>query len=297
VPGAMALAIRSITHTPLLFDVRGLMAEEYVDGGIWTDGNLAWRVTKWVERRCLRRAAAVVVLSERAKPMLFGPLTPRVPVTVIPCCVATGAFEMASARREQMRARLGLADRQVIAYAGKFSTWYLAREMAAFFAAAHARDRAWHFLVLTQSPHELIEQELSAVGVPPSAWQVHTVAPVEVAAYLSAADASISFIAAAPSKAASSPTKVGEYLAAGLPIVASAGVGDTDELLRRNGVGVVIEQHDTGAYALALDALEALLGDPSLGDRCRATARAELSLDEVGVPRYRGVYESLEAAR
>ena len=33
------------------------------------------------------------------------------------------------------------------------------------------------------------------------------------------------------SAAAVSPTKIAEYLAAGLPVVASAGIGDTDEIL------------------------------------------------------------------
>lgn len=38
VPGVMGLWLKRLTGVKLLFDVRGLMAEEYVDGGTWTEG-------------------------------------------------------------------------------------------------------------------------------------------------------------------------------------------------------------------------------------------------------------------
>ena len=47
----------------------------------------------------------------------------------------------------------------------------------------------------------------------------------------------MSFIKPCLSKLSSSPTKVGEYLAAGLPVISTAGIGDVDDLLtgRNNG--------------------------------------------------------------
>src|SRR5262245_1089465 len=35
VPGLMALALKRLTGAKFLFDVRGFMAEEYVDAGVW----------------------------------------------------------------------------------------------------------------------------------------------------------------------------------------------------------------------------------------------------------------------
>ncbi len=48
-----------------------------------------------------------------------------------------------------------------------------------------------------------------------------------------AAQLGLSFVRPCPSKVSSSPTKIGEYLAAGLPVISTAGIGDVDELLDR----------------------------------------------------------------
>ena len=70
VPAAMALIAGSVSPHQLLFDVRGLMAEEYVDAGRWTEGGIPWRLTKWVERKALEKADAAVVLTPFAETML-----------------------------------------------------------------------------------------------------------------------------------------------------------------------------------------------------------------------------------
>lgn len=297
VPAAMALPVRLLTGAGLLFDVRGLMAEEYADGGLWRTGSVAWRLTKWVERRTVARADALVVLTRRALPLLVerpNELLEAGRAVVIPTCADVDRIVAAGGQRETVREELDLVGSRVIVYAGKFSTWYLAEEMARFFARLHAKDAQARFLVLTPSDPELIRRELAAAGLASDTYRIRSVLPAEVGAHLAAADLAISFIAPAPSKAASSPTKIGEYLAAGLPIVVSAGVGDTDELLRDGRVGVVVDSHDDDAYDRAIAAVEVLLGEPDIRARCVEVARRSLSLDRVGVASYRRLYADLE---
>jgi glycosyltransferase involved in cell wall biosynthesis len=297
VPAAIALAIRRLTRAEILFDIRGLMAEEYVDAGTWREGSLPFRLTKWVERHTLAVAEGAVILTERGRHLVFGdPGTTTdsgAPVRVIPSCADVEAIVAAADRRAELRERFGFGDAPVLAYVGKFSTWYMAAEMASFAAALHRHDERWRLLVVTQSPHQLILDELAAVGMPSEAVTVTTCTPDEVGAHLHAADAAMSFILASPSKVASSPTKVGEYLAAGLPIVVSAGVGDVDDLVRRHGVGVVLDAHDPADHAAAVVAMKQLVGDPVVAARCVRAARQELSLAGVGLPRYLDLYHEV----
>ena len=182
VPAAMALLARPLAPHDLLFDIRGLMAEEYVDAGRWRKNGIPWKLTKWVERRALKRASQCVVLTPAAKRLLFSPEDDR--VTVIPCCVDFSRFSEGADRRDDVRARLGLGDAKVLAYVGKFGGWYMQREMVAFFVRARRVLTDLHFLILTQDDRELIEVELRSHGIPSTSYTITAVPPEEMGATL-----------------------------------------------------------------------------------------------------------------
>jgi glycosyltransferase involved in cell wall biosynthesis len=293
VPAAMALLARRLPwrrHVALIFDIRGLMAEEYVDAGRWRLGGVPFRLTKAVERRAIARADGIVVLTERVRRQLFGDHAPR-GTYVIPCCADVDGIGAAAGERERSRAVLGLSDATVMTYVGKFGGWYMAAEMVAFFAVAARLIPRLHFLILTQGDQREISAELDRQGIH-SGYTIASSPPEELASYLAAADFGVSFIRPAPSKISSSPTKVGEYLAAGLPVVSTAGVGDLDALISRD-TGALVSEHTEATYRTVAEHVVALLSDAATNERCRATARRKLSLRDVGIPRYQRCYEDV----
>lgn len=287
VPAAMAMLARRVLgrRAPaLIFDIRGLMGEEYVDSGRWEAGSLPFRLVKGVERAAIGQASGIVVLTERVRDQLFGAKAdPR--VFVIPCCADIDELSAGSPRQPDERVP---QDATVMIYVGKLEGWYMAKEMAEFFAQARELVPGLHFLVLTQGDPSPIRDRLEELGVA-GAYTITSAAADQVGSYLRGSDFGISFIRPSPSKASSSPTKVGEYLAAGLPVLATAGVGDLDTLLT-DDIGVLVAEHSPHAYAASAARIAALLADPEVRDRCRATAMAELSLTAVGIPRYVALY-------
>jgi glycosyltransferase involved in cell wall biosynthesis len=294
VPLATALIVRRLTGCRLIFDVRGLMAEEYVDAGRWKRGGVPYRLTRSVQRAGLERADGIVTLTEAVRPYLFG--ADRRPRThVIPCCADLDRLEEQSGARAVTRRELGIGDRRVIVYVGKFTGWYMEREMVDFFAAARRLDPALLFLVLTQADQEVLWRELARAGIRDADVRVIRAAPEEVGRYLAAADFGISFIRRSFSKVSSSPTKIGEYLGAGLPVVSSAGIGDLDGLLGGGDIGVLVEDFSDSGYEIAARSVMALADDPQTPERCRAVANRHLSLREVGIPRYDRLYREVAA--
>jgi glycosyltransferase involved in cell wall biosynthesis len=292
VPAAMALIARRMVRTrpALIFDIRGLMAEEYADAGRWGRDGIPFRLTKAVERAAIRESEGIVVLTERIRAQLFGGQRAR-HVHVIPCCADLERLAAATPQRERMRAQLGVSGATVMIYVGKFGGWYMAREMAEFFAVARASFRSLHFLILTQGDRDEIRREMDR-RAPDDTYTIASVPPDRIAAHLAAADFGISLIRPVPSKVASSPTKVGEYLGAGLPVVSTAGVGDLDRLLTPD-VGVLIGDCTPASYQQATVHVARLLARADTRDRCRAVARRELSLEAVGIERYSELYEDL----
>lgn len=292
VPTLMAAIARklSLKRPKILFDIRGFFPEEYTDAGIWPENGLLYRGAKRVERWLMKEADAFVVLTERAKEILFDETEQR-PVEVIPCCVDMKRFASATPEsRKAIREELGIGDRRVGVYVGAFGGWYMAEETAEFFGAMRKHDPNTFVMILTQSKHEMIEPLLKAQGFSENDYFIAKVPSTEIPRYLSAADLAVSFIKPCYSKQASSPTKNAEYLACGLPIVANAGIGDVDQLVRGLRVGSLLEQFDVKSYSNAIDEIEKI-GDAS--QHCRDVSYKEFDLQNVGGVRYGRIYRRL----
>jgi glycosyltransferase involved in cell wall biosynthesis len=297
VPAAMATLARVLRLTKLVFDIRGFMPEEYVDAGVWPAGGTLYRITKAVERWLLASADAFVVLTHRAREILFpGCRTSDSsgrPIEVIPCCADMEKFEeVTDCRRELVRKKLQVNERRVLIYVGALGSWYLTSEMAEFIGVAHQRDSNVFALVLTQSGTQAqpFKNRLRELGLSPEDYLVATVSPDEVPEYMAAADFAFCFIKPTYSKLASSPTKIGEFLACGIPVLCNSGIGDTEDLLVTNKVGVTLEKFDRESYICALDNMDKLAADINLRQRCREIATEHLDLSTVGHVRYQRLY-------
>jgi glycosyltransferase involved in cell wall biosynthesis len=294
VPAAMAAIVKLIAGGRLLFDIRGLMPEEYVDAGVWPQGGFLYRLTKSAERLLMRAADGFVVLTEEARRRLFpGRLDTDEssrPIDVIPCCVDAARFENIESK-EELRRDLRFEGRRVIIYIGALGGWYLTDEMVSFLRLAHDDDPSVLPVVLTQSDGEMIAKRLRMSGI--SDYRVLKVAPAEVPRYLKAADFAVSFIKPCYSKLASSPTKVAEYLAAGIPVVCNTGIGDLDEIIEREQVGVMVKELNPCGYKQALEGIERLIEGPDLAARCRTAASRRFDLEHVGAFRYGRLYRRL----
>ncbi len=304
VPALMAAIARKFSQIKpkLLFDIRGFFPEEYTDAGVWPANGWLYRATKRVEKWLLNEADGFVVLTEKARSILFPEVAVDVesgpgldkhgrPVEVIPCCVDTKRFDE-EALREQVRNELAFGDRFVIVYVGSFGGWYMSDEMFDLFLTARELDPKIFIMIMTQRNAEAAAEELKTRGFTENDFFVRSVEPPEMPRYLSAADVGISFIKPCYSKQASSPTKNAEYLASGVPMIVNTGVGDVDDLIREDKVGVLVENFDTESYAKAIVELKAL-GD--IRKRCRESAKARFDLEKIGGERYRRLYRSLFA--
>jgi DNA-binding NarL/FixJ family response regulator len=102
---------------------------------------------------------------------------------------------------------------------------YLTPQIIEFLKVARERDPSVFAMFLTQSNHDEIVERLINAGFSESDFLVEKVDQAEVPAYLAASDIGLSFVQSSYATISRSPTKIPEYLAAGLPVIANAGVG------------------------------------------------------------------------
>lgn len=299
VSAAIGALAKRLVGGRLIIDIRGFMPEEYVDAGLWPAGGYLYLVTKTAERWMFAAADGFVVLTERARAMLFPGYSDTDafgrPVEVIPCCVDLHRFQYPGKRsKEDVQNELNLIGRRVLVYVGGLGGWYLTDEMAEFFMAAREQDASSYWMVLTHSHPGGIMERLKQRGVGEQDYCIRRVLPEEIPTYLQAADSALAFIKPCYSKRASSPTKIAEYLASGLPVVCNSGIGDLDRIFEEDRIGVVVSDFNRPAYLKALCAVEDMRKEGDLFDRCRASARGRFDLRDIGGTRYRHLYSRLQ---
>ena len=297
--GAVARKL-SRTKPKLIFDIRGFFPEEYTDGGLWKENGWLYKLVKRNEKWLLKEADGFVVLTEKARQILFPESAENGfdkfgrPVEVIPCCVDLSRFGTANkTSRAEIRKKYNLENRQVITYIGSLGSWYLADEMADLMQVAREKDKSAFALILTQSAPEIMSERLKERGFADEDFLVTKIPHSEIPKYLSAADIALSFIKPCFSKLSSSPTKIAEYLASGIPIITNRGVGDVAEQIEMDKTGAVVDDFSHSSYLKVLCEIEHLRKNSDLAGNCCRSAQARFDLEKTGGAKYRLLYKKL----
>ena len=140
---------------------------------------------------------------------------------------------------------------------------------------------------------ERVRQLMSARGISEDHYSIRSVAPKEMPSYLAAGDVGMSFIKRCFSKLASSPTKNGEYLACGLPIVINSGIGDSDRLADETQAAILIDDFKDRDFDSAWAAIQEIVNDPDIKEKARVAAERIFDVSTVGAERYATLYQAL----
>lgn len=286
----IGLMVKRRTGAKLIFDMRGFWGDERVDAGRWSRNGLPYRMVKGFERDLFESADHVVSLTRRGVRTFeeFDYLADDPPQSsVIPTCTNLDLF----------RPRKKAEGSFTLGYVGSVGSWYLFDQVAQAVARLFARDPDARFLVINKGGHDTIRRALDAAGVDSSRVDIRACGYDEVGEQVARMDAGIFFIMPAWSKRASCPTRMGEFLASGVPCLANAGVGDVAEDFANTNTGVVLPTGGDGRVELAkldeaLDLLIALTREPDIAQRCRKAAEQLFSLEK-GVAEYDRIYRRL----
>jgi glycosyltransferase involved in cell wall biosynthesis len=253
----VGMGMKKRYNTKFLFDMRGFWADERVEGGIWNLTNPLFKVVytyfKAKEKRYFTESDAIVSLTHKGKEVIvkeFGIDTSK--ISVIPCCADLNLFNsqnVKEAELSELRELLGIDEsKKVLGYVGSIGTWYMLPEMLDFFKVLRTKDSSWTFLIVSGEHPANIYRMAQEKQIDVSALIIMSCLHKEVPKYISLFDLSVFFIRPSYSKQASSPTKQGELMAMGIPIVCNAGVGDTDLVIETYEAGAVLNETNPSAY-------------------------------------------------
>jgi glycosyltransferase involved in cell wall biosynthesis len=163
-------------------------------------------------------------------------------------------------------------------------------EMLELFSLIAKKYTGAKFLFITPSPPKLILEKLGKYGLSATDLVIKEATRNEVPVYIKASDINVSFIQPLYSKIASSPTKLGEVLAMGIPVISNSGVGDVEDIIKESKSGFVIHHFIKEEFLCAVDAISYLIKkDPR---EIRDYAEKIFSLEK-GITGYKKCYEEV----
>lgn len=232
---------------PLIVDIHGAAPDELLlsrPPGPTRDKYYA-RLSRR-ERTILENAQGLAAVSERMLSVnleKYGRLPPH--TRVVPNSPDETLFKWSEAAYAETRNQLGLSGNFVMAYSGGTQPWQSVPETLAFFAKARHDARLQGLkpvlLFLTWDTGFSLKESFAELGLTPEDVRLVNAQPAEVAWYLQAADAGLMFRKNAVTNLVSCPTKAGEYLLAGLPVICTPYAGDVSAIVTATGSGFVTE--------------------------------------------------------
>jgi glycosyltransferase involved in cell wall biosynthesis len=236
-------------QTKFIFDMRGFWADERIDGGLWNLKNPIFKIVfaffKWIEKQCILHADFVVTLTEQSylEMKKWKYVTDDINFKIIPCCVDLTIFSednISINKIEEIKTELNIKDKVVLSYLGSIGTWYMIDEMFEYFKVFTKKVPNAIFLFITPEPYSDIIRLAKKHDVDESIIRVVKAKRKEVPVYLSVTQFALFFIKPTYSKISSSPTKMAEIMAMGIPLICNSGVGDLERQVIQAKSGIVI---------------------------------------------------------
>lgn len=184
-----------------------------------------------------------------------------------PACVDLEMFSDKNRKNPELLKSLGLENKLICVYAGKFGGIYLEKEAFDFFKTAEEfwKDK-FRVLVLTSSSEKEIEEYRINSGIKKETIVQRFVPHGMISDYIGLGDFAITPVKSIETKRYCSPIKDGEYWALGLPVVITKNISDDSDIIKQNKIGSVLEALNKEAYLTALKEIDDLLKNFSQED-------------------------------
>ena len=236
---AAMYAAKIFKKLEFIFDPRSDFPEENVTAGNWTESGSEYKFWRAAEHEMLIRAAGVACISQMQFD-IYKNNCPDVQGFMVPNNVECERFKRSDAVRNAIRDNLNIKeDEIVLCYLGDLTSggWHrvgLYLEVCKFYQANDCPIKL--LFIVPEVGARLLEEALDTAGYMKQVI-IKSVPYDEVPSYLAAADYGLMYMHRSRNGVG---TKIGEYLAAGLPVIVNQNCLGAVDLISQNNIGHVI---------------------------------------------------------
>ena len=281
----------SRSTVPSLYDFRGFALGEWVDMGKITQSSLLYRVLNQLDRKAVKSASGLVVLEESAKQLLKETYdVPNVPLKVIRTCTDVKRYT----KRKNINNKENNALRFVFLGGARFP---YRPDLALMLIEKLIEDGVdCNIDFINQGDRVFIEKASGLTSISKEKIQILDCEHSEIPDILASYDCGIVMVETSRWRRVCSPTKMGEYLASGLPVISLEGIDAIDELSERTTCVATVSSKELQGHFQEGRAQQILSFIKSIGvtQKCQTLANDEFNLEMAG-NLYVELYSEMEA--
>lgn len=278
----------SLISTRYLYDFRGFALHEWTDMGKLKASSLFFKILLWLDKSAIRNSSGIVVLEESAKELLGKEYeVPNVPMEVIRTCTDLSKFK-------NLRPINHGSDAIRFVFLGGVSFPYRPDLAMTFVKSAISRGFKCTIDFINESDHDVIHELVKASGIDSERVNIFKCSHKDIPLKLAEYSCGIVFINTSKWRQVCSPTKLGEFYGAGLPVISLSGIDITDSLASRSQSTHTITEQDihNDFSSSEFPDLFKIVSDIKIVDECRYIADTEFNL-EIAQRSYLSLYKNI----
>jgi len=287
-PGLGILFLKTLFDFKFIFDIRGFWADEKVDRLGWSKDSLKYKFFKKLETKLIKRADIVVTLTEASKEYIHNKYQKSTnSVKVIRTCVDFTEFYI----DKQSLNTFNPSSKLVIGYLGSIDTAYDFNSFLNLIRGLEIRSLKIHLKILSKTTPEIVLNYLKINNLEHLKHEVLFLNRDQLSKEINQFDLLGFALKPSFSLIASMPTKIGESLACGTPIICNNFNKDIEKMIDLDQIGVLYDftkDLDQENY----EKIISIIKDKSTPNRCHEFSKKYFSL-QLGVKEYCEIYKNL----
>ncbi|TES89997.1 MAG: hypothetical protein E3J87_10830 [Candidatus Cloacimonadota bacterium] len=239
----LALIIKKLQGIRFLFDMRDVYTKKGIEGGIFCENDISFRLWHSLEKRMVFGADAIIVTSLPFKNYVLNILDTDKKIWIIPNSVNRKKFFPDEKIRTAVRKKLGIENRFVLIHSGTFSTKEDIRLAARYFKRWKTIKEESFFLLLIANRKNVkrltevfLKENLALLD-----YRIVNPEPEEVPNLLKAGDIGLHLESKSLATEYCIAIKDGEYLSTGLPVVCTPYLEGIGPLIKKYDCGIVTD--------------------------------------------------------
>ena len=289
-PMFFCILIKVFSKKKVIFDTRGSWFDERIDGGMLKKKGidlLLFKFLKKIEFIFFYFSNHIVFLTDNGLQSVDNSYIVAKKYSVIPCAADYNFFQIIKNKeRDQFRKQLKFKEKYLVTYSGSIGSWYNFNQILDFFSKFNNINPNSRLVILTQS-----EINFNNLNLP-----LHLIGNItfmssirsEIPKIIGISDITLCFINKSFSKKFSSPTKVAESLACGVPVIYNEGIGDLDNDMKEMNLDFKLDDENF----ISFDCVQQIINYEINKDQIRINSYKKYSLENA-IKKYINIYKNL----